>query len=104
MEEQEIEENRVCDILLQGMTVGEVTPSHIEEGELISFRGCERYCFDAIELTSDINLQKVTPLTKLKGNILPLYSEEDICVFQTEQQWKGSACYLHTSLVQKATR
>ena len=31
----------------------------------------------------------MTPRTKVKGNILSLFSEEDIVVFQREEHWKG---------------
>ena len=69
---------------------GEETSSMVlKKGQLIAFRGCEGYCFNAIELTADIDLQKVTPRKKVKGNILTLYSEDDVNVFQREEQWKG---------------
>ena len=48
MKAKETEKNRICDVLLHGMTVGEVTPpTTLNKGELIAFRGYEGYCFNA---------------------------------------------------------
>ena len=91
IEAEETEEHVQPDIQLQGMAIeGEETSSMVlKKGQLIAFRGCEGYCFNAIELTADIDLQKVTPRKKVKGNILTPYSEDDVIVFQREEQWKG---------------
>ena len=91
IEAEETEEHVQPDIQLQGMTIeGEETSSMVlKKGQLIAFRGCEGYCFNAIGLTADIDLQKVTPRKKVKRNILTLYSEDDVIVFQREEQWKG---------------
>ena len=59
--------------------------------DLIAFRGSDRYYFNIIELTNDIDFKKMTPRSKVKGNILTLHSEdeEDVVIFQREDQWKG---------------
>ena len=47
------------------------------KGDLIAFRGSDGYCFNTIG--------------NIKGNILTLHSEdeEDVVIFQREDQWKG---------------
>ena len=49
------------------------------------------YCCNIIELINDIDFKKMTPRSKVKGNILTLHSEdeEDVVIFQREDQWKG---------------
>ena len=61
------------------------------KGDLIAFRGGDGYCFSITELTNDIDFRKVAPRSKVKGNILTLHSEdeEDVVIFQREDQWKG---------------
>ena len=51
-----------------------------KKSDLIAFRGSDRYCFNIIELTNDIDFKKMTPRSKVKGNILILDSidEEDV--------------------------
>ena len=48
-------------------------------------------CFNIIKLTNNIDFKKMTPRSKVKGNILTLYSEykEDVVIFQREDKWKG---------------
>ena len=57
------------------------------KGDLITFRESDGYCFNVIELTNDIDLKKMTPKAKVKGNILTLHSddEEDVVIFQIEK-------------------
>ena len=55
-----------------------------KEGNLIAFRGSDGHCFNVIELTGD-----VTRMSKVKKNILTLYSDDDVVAFQREEQWKG---------------
>ena len=60
-----------------------------QNGDLIAFGGSDGYCFDIIELTNDIDSKKMTPRSKVKGNILTLYSEDEqnVVTFQREDQW-----------------
>ena len=44
------------------------------KSDLIIFRGIDGYCFNIIELTNDIDFEKMTPRSKVKGNILILDS------------------------------
>ena len=46
--------------------------------DLIAFRGSDGYCFNIIELTNDIDFKKMTPRSKVKGNILTLHSEDEM--------------------------
>ena len=57
--------------------------------DLIAFWESDRYCFNVIELTNDIDFKKMTPRSKAKGNMLTLHSEdeEDVVIFQREVQW-----------------
>ena len=57
----------------------------------MAFRISDRYCFNIIELTDDIDFKKMTPRSKVKRNILTFHSEdeEDVVIFQREDQLKG---------------
>ena len=59
--------------------------------DLTACRESDGYCFNVIELTNDIDFKKMTPRSKVKGNILTLHceDEEDAMIFQREDQWKG---------------
>ena len=61
------------------------------KGDLIAFRRSDEYCFNIIELTNYIDFKKMTPRSKVKRNILTFHSEdeEDVVIFQREDQWKG---------------
>ena len=61
------------------------------KGNLIAFRESDGYCLNIIEFTNDIDFKRVTPRSKVKGNILALHSEdeEDVVIFQREDKWKG---------------
>ena len=76
-----------CDVEIQNEAVEfeENMPLIVfRKGHLIAFRGSD---FNIIELTNDIDFRKVTPRSKVKGNILTLHSvyEEDVVIFQREQ-------------------
>ena len=60
-------------------------------GDLIAFRGSDGCCFNIIKLTNDIDFRKMPPRSKVKGNILTLHSkdEEDVVIFQGDDQWQG---------------
>ena len=45
--------------------------------DLIAFRGSDGHCFNIIELTNGIDFKKMTPRSKVKGNILTLHSEDE---------------------------
>ena len=64
--------------------------------DLIAFRGSDEYCLKIIELTNDIDLKRMTPRSKVKGNILTFHSEdeEDVVIFQREDKWKEVICNL----------
>ena len=61
------------------------------KSDLIAYRGSDRYCFNIIELTNDIDFKKMTPRAEVNGNILTFHSEdkEYVVIFQREYQWKG---------------
>ena len=61
------------------------------KGDLMAFRESDRYCLNIIELTNNIDFKRMTPRSKVKGNILTLHSEdeEDVVIFQREDKWKG---------------
>ena len=61
------------------------------KGDLIAFRGRDEYCLNIIELTNDIHFKRMTPRSKVKGNILTLHSEDekDVVIFQRGDKWKG---------------
>ena len=52
--------------------------------DMIACRGSDGYCFND-------EFKKMTPRSKVRGNILTLCSEDDVVVFQREEQWKGSS-------------
>ena len=56
------------------------------KGDLIAFGGS----FDLIELTNDIDFRKMTPRSKVKGNILTLHfeDEQDAVTLQKANQWE----------------
>ena len=56
------------------------------KGDLIAFGGS----FDLIELTNDIDFKKMTPRSKVKGNILTLHfeDEQDVVTLQKANQWE----------------
>ena len=47
------------------------------KGDLMAFRESDGYYFNIIEPTNDIDFKKMTPKSKVKGNILTLYSEDE---------------------------
>ena len=57
----------------------------------MQFRRSDEYCLNVIGLTNDIDFKRMTPRSKVKGNILKLYSEdeEDVVIFQREDKSKG---------------
>ena len=61
------------------------------KGDLIAFRESDGYSLNIIELTNDVDFKRMTPRSKVKGNILTLHSEdeEDVVIFQREDKWKG---------------
>ena len=71
--------------------------------DLIAFRESDGYCSNVIELTNDIDFKRMTPRAKVKGSILTLHSEdeEDIVIFQREDQWKGGDIYAICSYFKK---
>ena len=74
-----------------------VPPTVFKEGNLIAFRDSDGYYFNVIELTGD-----VTRMSKVKENILTLYSEDDVVAFQQEEQWKsGSIQFVHILRTEK---
>ena len=83
-----------CDVEIQNEAVEfeENMPlSVFRKGDLIAFRGSDEYCLNIIELTDDIDFKRMTPRSKVKGNILTLHfeDEEDVVIFQREDKWKG---------------
>ena len=78
----------------------EIIKSHtFKKGELITFRGTDDYNFNVIELTNQVDPSKIKARSKVKGNILTIYSEEgDVVIFQQEEQWQGgSMLFAHVS-------
>ena len=71
----------------------EIIKSHtFKKGELIAFRGTDDYNFNVIELTNQVDPSKIKARSKVKGNILTIYSEEgDVVIFQQEEQWQGGS-------------
>ena len=74
----------------------EIIKSHtFKKGELIAFRGTDYYNFNVIELTNQVDPSKIKARSKVKGNILTIYSEEgDVVIFQQEEQeeqWQGGS-------------
>ena len=61
------------------------------KGDLIAFRGSDEYCLNIIELTNDTDFKRMTPGSKVNGNILTQHSEDekDVVIFQREDEWKG---------------
>ena len=83
-----------CDVEIQNEDVEfekNMSLTVFKRGDLITFRESDGYCFNIIELTNDIDFKKMTPRSKVKGNILILHSEdeEDTVIFQREDQCKG---------------
>ena len=66
------------------------------KGDLMAFRESDRYCLNIIELTNNIDFKRMTPRSKVKGNILTLHSEdeEDVVIFQREDNGKEVICNL----------
>ena len=64
----------------------------LRRSNLIACKESDGYCFNIIKLTNDIDFKKVTNRSKVKGNILTFHSEdeEDVVLFQREDQCKGS--------------
>ena len=79
------EEHVQPDIQLQDMAIeGEETSSMVlKKGQLIAIRGWCYWAYSWHWFTES------DPQEKVKGNILTLYSEDDVIVFQREEQWKG---------------
>ena len=51
-----------------------------EKGELFAFRGSDECHFNVIELTNPIDVDKITPRSKVKGNILTTHSDDgEVC-------------------------
>ena len=71
----------------------EIIKSHtFKKGELMAFRGTDDYNFNVIELTNQVDPSKIKARSKVKGNILTIYSEEgDVVIFQQEEQWQGGS-------------
>ena len=76
-----------CDVEIQNEAVDFVENMPLtvfRKGDLIAFRGSAGYCFNIIKLTNNIDFKRMTPRSKVKGNILTLHSEdeEDVAIFQ----------------------
>ena len=90
-----------CDVEIQNEAVEfeqNMPLTVFRKGDLIAFGGSDGYCFDIIELTNDTDSKKMTLLTKVKGNILTLYSkdEQNVVIFQREDQWEdGKMQFAH---------
>ena len=81
-----------CDVEIQNeaLEFEENMPLTVfRKDDLIAFRESDGYCCNVIELTNDIDFMKMTARSKAKGNMLTLHSEdeEDVVIFQREDQW-----------------
>lgn len=70
------------------------------KGQIVAFRGCDSYHFNAIELNRPYSLDSLRPRSKIKGNILTLVSDlhdnEDLVVFKREKEWEnGHMLFAH---------
>ena len=72
-------------------------PLQFKEGDLIAFRSCDGYEFNVIELTKLFHAQEVTLRTRIKGNILTIFSmTEKYVIFRRESSWEnGSMLFAH---------
>ena len=97
-----------CDVEIQSESVEseETVPlTGFRKGDLIAFRRSDEYCFNIIELTNYIDFKKMTFRSKVKRNILIFHSEdeEDVVIFQREDQWKGGEEMVQVNAARFAT-
>ena len=67
------------------------TSAYLKKHNLIfAFRGSDYHHFNVIDLTIPIVVDKITPRSKAKGNILTIHSDySEVVVFEQEKEWEG---------------